>query len=261
MALAWAVVVHTKFWRLLKQEEEGYSKGTCYDKAVHFIQDTLCMFLWRFCTIGSRVIVLALAFRLGLQCFSHSILYGSIITISAILFVVAMGNVLAPHESIFFVLFNTLDYINVELVEGFTTRKRAILYYCVEFILQFLMVIIWYVMIPIKNDHSVTVLLCLASLLFIMGIMFMACHYTCCHEHKAYIKKRVKEKIKKWSWFQCNEFLSYPIYYINDNVLDHYENIQLGSRSIKWRVIPFIVLELVSLVVAVIVRLVLPWHS
>ena len=164
MALAWGVVAFTKSQRLDRHSDEVEPKRTCYGKVVHFIQDTQCMFLWWFCTVGSRAIVSALAFRLILQCFSHSILYGSIITIPA------MGSLLAPLvmskmfvasgvKIMVFGMLSILDFFMVNLDVGLPTRSAVTWYYCTDFILRFEGGEASFYSLPVKRDLVINWLL------------------------------------------------------------------------------------------------------
>ena len=216
ISLAWAVVANRKAWSFLKQFKRLARKPLAkWDKVIHFIQSTLCMFLWRICTVGSRVIVFALALRVCLQGFNHSILYGIVVAISAILLVFVPGILSydlntrtsksnAVSSSIMSIFFNCLDFHDVDfhgedaahIDASSPSRKQATVYYCVVFIITVVIVGTWYVMIPIKDDHVVTVLLLpTTTVLFILGIIFMVLHYSCCHHNRKKIRK----------WIPCDE--------------------------------------------------------
>ena len=257
VSLAWAIVANSKAYTLVKYPQSQPAKTVC-STVVHFIQSTLCMLLWRFCTVGSRVIVFALVLRVGLQAFSHSVLYGTIITISAILLVLAPAillyglctgtSFLSWFAGLMEIFISSLDfskhgllvhylspddYLHRLIVRNYQSRKQMSAYYCVVFITTVVMVITWYVMLPIKDDHTVTMLLVLALLLFILGIVFMIVHYTCCHHNREDIRK----------WIPCN-----------DLQLNMYE-----TYTIKWRVAILCVSVFLILIAAVVLRVFFPW--
>ena len=93
------------------------------------------------------------------------------------------------------VFFNCLDFNHDSISSLFNvvhSANQATLYYFVIFIITVVIIVTWYIMIPIKDDRVVTVLLLpTASALFILGIMFMMLHYSCCHHKREYIRQQV----------------------------------------------------------------------
>ena len=248
ISLSWAVVSHNKAFTLKKASIKRHGnvlQGTC-PKIKYFIRSTVCLFLWRFCTVCSRVIVFALALKVCLHSFNHYVLYSIIITFSTILLVAAPGMLSyivernprrkpmnALWKVISFVIF-TLDFVYEILKAGRSKhgkfRQRATTYYCFVFIVTFLTVITWYIMIPIRDDNTFIVLLVFALVLFFMGIAFMMIHYMFCHNSRKDIRK----------WIPCNEVPAYFTY-------------------VKWRIATIFVLTLLILIAAIVVRIFLPW--
>ena len=277
ISLAWAVVANRKACTVLKQFNKLDTKSqTKYDKVVDLMQSTLFMFLWRLCTVGSRVIVFALALRVGLQGFSNSVLHGIVITISAILLVLAPGIisscVLSNRYGIGYgyiiigkthaanrlmkVFFNCLDFNHVSSSDFVKVhgRNQAILYYFVTFIITGVVVVTWYIMIPIKHDSVVTVfLLPIASVLFILGIMFMVLHYSCCHHNRKTIRTRTP----------CHKLLFCEE---NDNKIDdrsrskRFEDPPDDVKAL-YSVIGVFLVAFLMLTVAVVVRIFFPYRA
>ena len=273
LTLAWAVTASSKARSVVKQCDRSSRKfviktQTKWDKVIYFIQSTLCMFLWRICTVGSRVIVLALALRVGLQGFNYSVLYGIVLTINAILLVLVPGIILygvstgtskmKAVSSLLFVLVNYLEFCDnggefffgVPRVESNSSRKQATVYYCDLFIVTVAVVITWYIMIPIKDDRVITVLLLpITSVLFILGIVFMMLHYLCCH-HK---REDIGERITCCELLFCKE----------DNDRSNSSSCRETPDKVKalHRVIGVIVVAFIILIVAVVVRKVFPYQA
>ena len=193
------MVAHTKARTLDKHHLQQNRK--CCGNVINFIRGTLCMFLWRFCTIGSRVIVFTLLWIVSASQ-SLTITWGSqcvamharavIQYICAAVLVLVPGTLsaeFAPNFRAPYTIFlNFLDFIDD--CSGHS-RMRATVYYSLVFVLTSLSMITWYVAFPLKDDLTFTVLWVIASVLFFMGIASMMLQYSCCHENKENIRKCV----------------------------------------------------------------------
>ena len=205
-SLAWAMVSYTKARTQYKHRLQQTSRPTKCGKVILFIRDTLCLFLWRFCTIGSRVIVFALPFVVR-NWSSHNgfVPYYVLICLLSIWvgpqFLEAClpyGNTCREMCTDTFVIVNFMDFHDD--CSG-PSRMRATIYYCVLFILTSVLMIMWQVLVPLNGDlkTTVTVLSIIASVLFLIGMVFMTLHYSCCHENRENIRKWVPYN-KKHLW-------------------------------------------------------------
>ena len=196
LAIAWAMVAFQKA-RTISKHRQQKDRSFC-GKVIHFIRGTLYLFLWRCCTIGSRVIVFALVWIVPVSTWSSST--WKIIYIACAVFLILVPGMLSfvlpldvkPSTIDAFFFVNILD---IHYNCSGHSRNHATVYYCVVFVLTSITMGMWYVEGILKDDITVVFLSILASVLFFVGIVFMTLHYSCCHENKKNIRK----------WVPCNK--------------------------------------------------------